>query len=168
MARRLPDNMRSRSIRLFGFEPLGNIVILTRTETCVQLTYTLDEYKEFNHVIVAFRNEITTTLRNETRDLQDDDKEYFSLLADKLVHALDYIDRTMVCSRTETGMRLTFIIDEYDKFNENIGLLRMDLCGFQEFHNHRGEYEKEDALENIEDLIDVFVRLLGNRMIVDS
>jgi len=143
-------------------------VILTRTETCVQLTYTLDEYKEFNHVIVAFRNEITTTLRNETHDLQDDDKEYFSMLADKLVHTLDYIDRTMVCSRTETGMRLTFIIDEYDKFNENIGLLRMDLCGFQEFYNHRGEYEKEDDLENIEELIDIFVRLLGNRMIVDS
>ena len=167
----MPDNMRSGSIRLFGFEPLGNIgniVILTRTETCVQLTYTLDEYKEFNHAIVAFRNEITTTLINAIPDLHDDDKEYFSLLTDDLVHTLDYIDHTMVCYRTETGMRLTFIIDEYNKFNENIGLLRLDLSGFQQFHNHRGEYEKEDTLENIQDLVDVFIRLLGNRIILDS
>jgi len=40
-------------------------MILTRSETSVQLTYTLGEYREFNHAIVAFRNEITGTLRNE-------------------------------------------------------------------------------------------------------
>jgi hypothetical protein len=121
-------------------------VILTRTETCVHLTYTLDEYKEFNHAIAAFGNEIATTLRNETPALHDDDKEYFNELMNQLIHTLDYVDRTMVCFRTETGMRLTFIIDEYDKFNENIGLLRMDLFDFQEFCNQRGEYGKENAL----------------------
>src|SRR5437660_2459452 len=36
-------------------------MILTRSDTSVQLTYTLEEYKEFNHAIVAFRNEITRT-----------------------------------------------------------------------------------------------------------
>jgi hypothetical protein len=143
-------------------------MILTRTETCIQLTYTLEEYKEFNHAIVAFSNEIAGTLRNEIPALKDEYKEYFETLNDDFIHTLYYIDRTMVCSRTETGMRLTFSVDEYDKFDENIGLLRIYLNNFQEWRNHRGEYEKANALENLQDLIDVFMRLLGNHMILDS
>jgi hypothetical protein len=143
-------------------------MILTRTETCIQLTYTLEEYKEFNHAIVAFRNEISGTLRNEIPGLQDEDKEYFETLNDEFIHTLDYVDRTMVCSRTETGMRLTFSVDEYDKLDENIGLLRIVLNNFQERHNHRGEYEKANALENLQNLIDVFMSLLGNHIILDS
>jgi hypothetical protein len=143
-------------------------MILTRTETCIQLTYTLEEYKEFNHAIVAFRNEIAGTLRNEIPGLQDEDKEYFETLNDEFIHTLDYIDRTMVCSRTETGMRLTFSVDEYDKFDENIGLLRIVLNNFQEWHNHRGEYERANALENLQNLIDVFMSLLGIHIILDS
>jgi hypothetical protein len=45
-------------------------MILSRSETSVQLTYTLEEYKEFNHAIVSFRSEITETLRNQIFDLQ--------------------------------------------------------------------------------------------------
>ena len=48
----------------------------------------------------------------------------------------------MLCSRTETGMRLTFSIDEYAKFDENIRLLRIDLNYWQEWYHDRGEYEK--------------------------
>jgi len=63
-------------------------MMLTRTETCIQLTYTLEEYKEFNHAIVAFSNEIAGTLRNEIPGLQDEDKEYFETLNDDFIHTL--------------------------------------------------------------------------------
>jgi hypothetical protein len=143
-------------------------MILTRSETSVQLTYTLGEYREFNHAIVAFRNEITGTLRNEVSRFHGETKEYFTILEQELIHTLDYVDRSMLCSRTETGMRLTFSIDEYAKFDENIRLLRIDLNYWQEWYHDRGEYEKKDGLENLQDLIDVFSRLLGNRTILDS
>jgi hypothetical protein len=143
-------------------------VILTRTETCVQLTYTLDEYKEFNRAIVAFRTEINGTLRNEIFGLQDTVKEHCETLHAEFISTLDYIDRSMLCSRTETGMRLTFSVDKFDKFNDNIALLSIDLFGFQAWHVHTGECEKADALENLHCLTDIFMRLLGNRMILDS
>jgi hypothetical protein len=104
-------------------------MILSLSETSVQLSYTLDEYREFNQAIVAFRNEITSTLRNEVSCFRFDGemKEYFVNLEREFIDTLDYIDRSMLCSRTETGMRLTFSVDEYSKFDENIGLLRIDL-----------------------------------------
>jgi hypothetical protein len=34
-------------------------MILTRSETAIQLTYTLEEYKEFNYATVNFKNELT-------------------------------------------------------------------------------------------------------------
>jgi hypothetical protein len=129
----------------FDARPRRSTMILSRSETGVQLTYTLEEYKKFNHAIVTFRNEITETLRNEVLDLQGDDKEYLETLINEFIHTLDYIDRSMVCSRTEAGMRLTFSVDEFDKFDENIGLLSIDLYGFQEWYNHTGEWEKADA-----------------------
>lgn len=141
---------------------------LTRSETSVQLTYTLEEYKEFNHAIVAFRNEITCTLKNEVSPFHGETKEYFEILIQEFIHTLDYVDRSMLWSRTETGMRLTFSIDEYDKFDDNRALLRIDLNYWQECYHDRGEYEKKDGLENLQDLIDVFSRLLGNRRILDS
>jgi hypothetical protein len=148
----------------------SSTMILTRSETSVQLTYTLEEYREFNHAIVTFRNEITSTLRNEVSsfDFDGETKEYFEILDQEFIHTLDYVDRWMLCYRTDSGMRLTFRIDEYDKFNENIGLLRIDLSYWQECYHDRGEYEKKDGLENLQDLIDVFSRLLGNRRILDS
>jgi hypothetical protein len=84
------------------------------------------------------------------------------------MHTLDYIDRTMIVSRTETGIQLTFSVQEYEKFDENIALLRLDLGGFQEWYNRRGEHEKEDALEDSQNLIDILMRLLGNKIILDS
>jgi hypothetical protein len=44
----------------------------------------------------------------------------------------------------------------------------MDLSGFQEWYHCRGEYEKEKAFEAAQDLIDIFIRLLGNKLILDS
>jgi hypothetical protein len=52
-------------------------MILTRSETSIQLTYTLEEYKEFNYAIVNFRNELAGTLRSEIPNLQGKDKKYF-------------------------------------------------------------------------------------------
>jgi hypothetical protein len=46
--------------------------------------------------------------------------------------------------------------------------LSIDLYGLQAWHNHTGEWEKADALENFHCLTDVFMRLLGNRKILDS
>ena len=66
-------------------------MILTRSETSVQLTYTLGEYREFNHAIVAFRNEITGTLRNEVSRFHGETKEYFTILEQELIHTLDYV-----------------------------------------------------------------------------
>ena len=143
-------------------------MILARSETAIQLTYTLEEYKEFNHAVVAFRSEINSTLRNEIGNLHGDDKEYFATLNDEFLYTLEYIDRTMIATRTASGIQLTFSVQEYEKFNDNISFLRFDLSGFQEWHHDRGEYEKEDAFENAQNLVDIFMRLLGNKRVLDS
>jgi hypothetical protein len=143
-------------------------MILTRSETSVQLIYTLDEYREFNRAIVAFRNEITCALRHEVSRFDGETKEYFVNLEREFIDTLDYVDRSMLCSRTATGLRLTFNIEEYAKFDENLELLRIDLNYWQEWYHDRGEYKKKDDLESLQDLIDVFGRLLGNRKISDS
>lgn len=140
-------------------------MILTRSETSIQLTYSLEEFKEFNHTLVKFRNEITGTLRNKVPDLRGEDKEYFETLRDEFIHTLDYIDHTMFITRTAAGLQLTFGVQEYEKFDNNLGFLRYDLDGFQEWYNSKGEYEKVDALENIHKLIDIFIPLLGNKII---
>jgi hypothetical protein len=59
----------------------------------------------------------------------------------------------MIARRTEAGIE---------------SFLRFDLSGFQEWHHDRGEYEKEDAFENAQDLVDIFMRLLGNKRVLDS
>ena len=142
-------------------------MILTRGETSIQLTFTLDEYRQFNTAIVEFRNEVIGTFSNGIPNLGPEDREYFDTLQDDFMHTLNYIDRTIV-SRTQAGIRLTFSVREYDMFGENIGLLRLDVTGFQEWYNSRGEYQKENDLENLQRLIDIFMRLLGNRIILDS
>ena len=143
-------------------------MILTRTETSIQLTYTPEEYSEFNHTTIAFRREIDDTLRNQISILYDDDKEYYRTLNDEFLQTLDYIDTAMIVVRSETGFQLIFSVQEFEKFNCNIGYLRMDLLGFQEWYHSRGEYENENALEASQDLIDIFMRLLGNKVILDS
>ena len=74
----------------------------------------------------------------------------------------------MVVSRTKGGFQLFLNVEEFERFDNNIGFLRMDLCGFQEWCHSRGEYEKENALEASQDLIDIFMRLLGYKRILDS
>jgi hypothetical protein len=68
-------------------------MILTRSKTSIQLTYTAEEYNEFNDAALGLRNEIVGTLRNEVPNLHHDDKEYFETLTDELVQTLDYIDQ---------------------------------------------------------------------------
>jgi hypothetical protein len=117
---------------------------------------------------VAFRNEINTTLRNEIHNLHDDDKEDFATLSDELIDTLEYIDHTMIVTPVATNIQLTFSVEGYERFNNNIGFLRFDLSGFQEWHHERREYEKADAFGNAQNLIDIFIRLLGNNRILDS
>jgi hypothetical protein len=74
----------------------------------------------------------------------------------------------MIIARTKTGFQLTLNAQAFDKFNDNIGYLSLDLFRFQEWYEHKGEYEKEKALEASQDLIDIFIRLLGNTIISDS
>jgi hypothetical protein len=76
-------------------------MIITRSETSIQLTYSPKEYDEFNHAIVAFRREINGTLRNQILSLDNDSKEYFLTLTDELAQTLDYIDSAMIVTRTE-------------------------------------------------------------------
>jgi hypothetical protein len=74
----------------------------------------------------------------------------------------------MVVTPTEAGIMLTFSADDYERFNTNVGLLRFDVSGFQEWHYHKGEHEKVNAFEHSQNLIDIFVRLLGNKIILNS
>lgn len=136
-------------------------MILTRSEISIQLTYSPEEYNEFNLATAAFRREINNTLRGEISTLDDEDKKYFRTLNDEFIQTLDYIDSAMIVTRTETGFQLIFSVQEFDKFNLNIGYLRDDLIGFQEWYVSRGECKKSDALEASQDLIDIFFRLMG-------
>jgi hypothetical protein len=143
-------------------------MILTRSETSIQLTYTPKEYDEFNHALVSFRREINTTLRDRISSLDDNDKEYWRTLRDEFIQTLDYIDSAMIVSRTKDGFHLIFNVEEFEKFTDNIGFVRMDLSGFQEWHHCRGECEKEKALEAAQNIIDIFFRLLGYKQGLDS
>ena len=71
-------------------------MMLTRSETSIQLIYTPKEYEEFNHALVAFRREINTTLRDQITSLNDSDREYWQTLNEEVIQALDYIDRAMI------------------------------------------------------------------------
>ena len=143
-------------------------MILTRSDTSIHLTYTPTEYEQFNHALVAFRGEINTTLRDQIPLLNNNDKEYFRTLNEEFIQTLDYIDRAMIVTRRDGGFQLIFDVEEFEKFDQNIGLLRMDLMGFQEWYHSRGEYEKGNAFEAARDLIDIFFRLLGGKEILDS
>ena len=57
---------------------------------------------------------------------------------------------------------------EYDKFQDAIGYLRTDLTCFQDWYNSRGEHEKSDALDNLQDLLDNFIYLMGNKITRDA
>jgi hypothetical protein len=103
-------------------------MILIRSETSIQLTYTPKEYDEFNHALVAFRRELSTTLRDIIPSPDDNDREYFRTLSDEFIQSLDYIDR-LIATRTEAGIQLTLNVQEFDKFDQNMGLLSMDLFG---------------------------------------
>jgi hypothetical protein len=146
----------------------NSTMMLTRSETSIQLIYTPKEYEEFNHALVAFRREINTTLRDQITSLDDSDREYWQTLNEEFIQTLDYIDRAMIVIRREGGFQLFFNVEEFERFDSNIGFLRMDLCGFQEWYHSRGEYEKENALEAAQDLIDISIRLLGNKIILDG
>jgi hypothetical protein len=146
----------------------NSTMILTRSDTSIQLTYTPKEYDEFNHALVAFRKEINTTLRDQLPTLNDNDKEYWRTLNEEFIQTLDYIDRAMIVTRREGGFQLLFNVEEFEKFSDNIGFLSMDLRGFQEWYHCTGEYEKENAVEAAQDLIDIFFRLLGYKEILDS
>src|SRR5262249_4047823 len=121
-----------------------------------------------NHALGSFRNEINTTLRHQITSLNQDDKEYWRTLNEELIETLNYIDSGMIVGRAKGGFQLILDVEEFEKFDNNIGFLRMDLCGFQEWYHCRGEYEKEKALEAAQDVIDIFVRLLGNKLILAS
>ena len=143
-------------------------MILTCNENAIQLTYSLEEYEQFSRAAVGFRNEINSTLRDEISNLDRESKKYFIKLMDEFIRSLEYIDRTVIVTRAGAGIQLTFSVKEYTKFNDNIGFLRLDLCGFQEGYNYRGEHEKANTLEDAQDLIDIFIRLLGNKITLDA
>jgi hypothetical protein len=145
----------------------NSTMILTRNETSIQLTYTPKKYAEFNHALVAFRRELSTRLRDIIPSLDDNDREYFRTLSDEFIQSLDYIDRA-IATRTEAGIQLTLNAQEFDKFDESIGFLSIDLYGFQEWYHRSGEREKEKAIDAVQDLTDIFFRLLGYKQILDS
>jgi hypothetical protein len=107
-------------------------------------------------------------LKSQISSLDDSDKEYWQTLNDELIQTLDYIDSGMIIIHTKGGFQLIFNVEEFEKFDSNIGFLRMDLCSFQEGYHCKGQYEKEKALEAAQDVIDIFVLLLGNKQISDS
>jgi hypothetical protein len=131
-------------------------MILTCSESNVQLTYTFDEQKEFACAIEAFRREINTTLRKEISALRGPPRERH----DEFIESLDYIDSTMIIARShaETDIR------EFEEFIENIGVLRIYLTVFQKWYHDRGEHE------NSQDLIDrrMLLVLQGKKVIVGS
>jgi hypothetical protein len=143
-------------------------LILTRGEASIQLTYTPDEYEEFNRAAVAFRNEITGTLQKEIVKFRGDSREYWDTFVREFVEMLDSIDHVTITTRVEPGFQLTFGVEQFTTFDNNIGFLSLDLLGLQEGYEGRGEYDKCNALENLQHLVNAFVRLLGNKQILDS
>jgi hypothetical protein len=140
-------------------------MIVTQSENNIQLTYALDEYEEFQCAIAAFTQEINNTLRKELLNLPGDIRKYFCELIHEFIESLDYIDHSMFVTRLNTGIQLTLDTREFDKFANNIGILRIYLSDFQDWYHDRGEYEKRNALENAQDLIDTFMVLLGGKRI---
>jgi hypothetical protein len=143
-------------------------MIVTSSESATQLTYSLEEYEQFSRAAAAFRKEINSTLRSEILNLNRESKKYFRKLMDEFIQSLEYIDRTVIVTRAGAGIQLTFSVKKYTKFNDNIGFLRLDLCGFQEAYHYEGEHEKANALEAAQDLIDIFIRLLGDKITLDA
>jgi len=143
-------------------------MILTYSDDNVQLAYNPDEYKEFQCAVSAFRKEVSNTLRKEVSNLPDDIGEHFQELIDEFKESLNYIDHSMIVTRSNACTQLTLDTREFDKFGNNTGILRIYLSDFQEWYHDRGEYENRDALENAQDLIDMFMVLLGGKRIEDS
>jgi ATP-dependent helicase/DNAse subunit B len=130
-------------------------MILTHNEINVQLTYTLEEHEAFTRTIESFIREINATLRKKTpwyltRELRDE-----------FIETLDDLERTMMIARSNAGIQLTLDIQEFLKFTENLQALRFFLNDFQEWYDHRDEYEKAETFENSQDLIDRLIALLG-------
>jgi hypothetical protein len=135
-------------------------MILTHSESNVQLTYTLDEHKEFTCTIEAFNREINATLRKEISDLRYLTRE----LRDEFIETLDELVHRMIIVRSNAGLQLIFDITEFLKFTEDLEALRISLNDFQEWYDKRDEYEKAKALENSQDLIDKLIALLGIKL----
>ena len=130
-------------------------MIHTHSENDVQLTYTLDEYKEFTCTIEAFKREINETLRKET-------PRYLTReLHDEFTKTLDDLEHTMIIAGSNAGTRVIFDLQSFLKFTENLEALRIFLNDFQEWYDKRDEYEKAKVFENSQDLIDKLLVLLG-------
>jgi hypothetical protein len=140
-------------------------MILTYSENSVQLAYTPDEYEEFQRAIAAFKQVINDTLRKEISNLPGDIRKDYRGLIHEFKQSLEYIEHSVIVTRSNAGMQLTLDTGEFDKFDNNIGILRIFLSDFQDWYHDRGEYEKRDALENAQDLIDMFMVLLGGKRI---
>ena len=144
-------------------------MILIVNDSGVQLTSTLEEFRKFNETIVQFQYALDDAFRNKVFATEyEEDKEHFNILQDDFAHSLKYMDRGMVICREPGGIRFMLDREEYDKFQDALDYLRIDLTGFQNWHNSRGEHEKSDALDNLQDLIDNFIYLMGNKIIRDS
>jgi len=138
-------------------------------KTNVQLTYTLEEYQEFNEFIPLYRNWFTITMRDRIPEPNPDDVEYLANLQNELTDVLNYIAHDLPVVRTKKEViKLMFKSEKYYNLVDNIGFLQMDLLGYQDWYIHVGDYVKEESLEKLLDLNDVFMRLLRLKMTLDT
>jgi len=144
-------------------------MILIVNESGVHLTSTLEEFRKFNETIVRFRYALDDAFRTKIPAVEDEEsKEHFNTLQDDFAHSLKYMDQGMVICRAPGGIRLMLDRAEYDKFR---GCHRLPQNGpnlFQDWYNSRGEHEKSDALDNLQDLLDNFIYLMGNKITRDA